>query len=380
MNTLSKISGPRDRQRGLSLVELMIALTVGVILLAGVVSIFISSRRSYSTNNAVSQLQENGRFAMDFITHDTRLAGYMGCAKSITIDNMLSSGSLSSFAFDFNDPVTGYESTGSAPGNGIALAANPAAGSGVYTANAAGYPIDPVISGKAIAGSDVLGIRSSISTPIYVTQIPASSAANFKVVSVAGIQTGQLGIVTDCVKGTLFQVTNLVSSSNTVVHSIGSYTPGNSSPNFSESYVGSAMFLQPDTIAFYIAPGADGSPALWKADLQLSGTNVQLTPQELVSGVENMQVLYGIDTTGIQTPSQYVTANQVTNWNQVISIRVGLLLQSNPGAVAQATVPPASTPCAAGTYNVLGTCVSAPQDTRLRRVFTATIGLRTLLP
>ncbi|MDE2459921.1 MAG: prepilin-type N-terminal cleavage/methylation domain-containing protein, partial [Gammaproteobacteria bacterium] len=66
------------QQSGLSLIELMIAMAVGLILLAGVLSIFISSRQGYSTNSAVATVQENGRFALDFIRDATRQAGYMG--------------------------------------------------------------------------------------------------------------------------------------------------------------------------------------------------------------------------------------------------------------------------------------------------------------
>ena len=66
----------RHKQQGLSLVELMVALTLGMVLMAGFLQIFMSVRSTYATNEASSRLQENGRFALDFLAQHARLAGY----------------------------------------------------------------------------------------------------------------------------------------------------------------------------------------------------------------------------------------------------------------------------------------------------------------
>lgn len=66
------------RQTGLSLIELMISITLGLLLLAGVINLFIGSRQSYQTQETLARLQEAGRFSMDFIVQDLRRAGYWG--------------------------------------------------------------------------------------------------------------------------------------------------------------------------------------------------------------------------------------------------------------------------------------------------------------
>lgn len=73
MNTVS----PPSTERGFSLVELMIALVLGLVLLGGVIQVFLSSRQTYSANEAMSRMQENGRFALEFMARSARLAGYM---------------------------------------------------------------------------------------------------------------------------------------------------------------------------------------------------------------------------------------------------------------------------------------------------------------
>ncbi len=64
------------RQRGLSLVEILVALTISLFLIAGVIQLFIGSKQTYRFNDAQSRLQENGRFAIDRMAWDIRMAGY----------------------------------------------------------------------------------------------------------------------------------------------------------------------------------------------------------------------------------------------------------------------------------------------------------------
>lgn len=63
-------------QKGLSLVELMIAMTLAVVLTAAVVNIYLSSQRTYTVLNGQTTMQENGRFAVDFIRQELQKAGY----------------------------------------------------------------------------------------------------------------------------------------------------------------------------------------------------------------------------------------------------------------------------------------------------------------
>lgn len=85
MNPLSL----NQKQQGLTLIEILIALVLGTFLLAGVLQIFQSSKRSYRMQENMSRMQENGRFAMEFISQDIRMTDYRVCYN------------------DANDPVIG---------------------------------------------------------------------------------------------------------------------------------------------------------------------------------------------------------------------------------------------------------------------------------
>ena len=116
------------QQRGVSLVELMVSITIGLILIAGVMSIFFSSKVTYMANEKTARLQENGRVALDLITHDLRSAGYLGCAK---IPRWFQStlNDPTSVLWNYFTPMVGYESDGEgayAPVLDVALDPEPA--------------------------------------------------------------------------------------------------------------------------------------------------------------------------------------------------------------------------------------------------------------
>jgi len=63
-------------QRGLTLIEILVALTLSAFLIAGVIQLFIGSKQTYRGHDALSRIQENGRFALDAMSRDIRMAGY----------------------------------------------------------------------------------------------------------------------------------------------------------------------------------------------------------------------------------------------------------------------------------------------------------------
>lgn len=67
-----------DAQRGVSLIELMVAMTLGLVLLAGLVTIFSNSSQTQRELQRTAQQIENGRYAMDAITQDLHHAGFYG--------------------------------------------------------------------------------------------------------------------------------------------------------------------------------------------------------------------------------------------------------------------------------------------------------------
>ena len=103
---MSMRTKPEPRSLGLSLIELLVAVALGGILMGGAISLFVNNRATYEITNDMARLQENARFALQIMTEDIRMAGYIGCVNDFTKvnDNVtpvvsgISEGDLGSFA------------------------------------------------------------------------------------------------------------------------------------------------------------------------------------------------------------------------------------------------------------------------------------------
>lgn len=338
------------RQRGLTLVELMISLTLGLLITLAIGYLYTGSRQTYRVNDNVARMQENGRYAMEMIGRDLRMAGYWGCASGLVSAPVNTLNNNSDYAYDFGKPVQGHEAIGT---------------------NSWSPPLDASILG-ALAGTDVLTLRTTFGKGIRVLQHPGGTppgSADLKVSVGSGLVAGDIVLVSDCRDAAVFQITNINTSAgmDNVVHNTGIGAPGNATKALGKEYVGGEI-MRITTVTYYIRPNAAGRPALYRLS--------RGTAEELVENVENMQVTYGVDTDGDQAVDVYRTANNVTDWGAVRSVRVRLLLVSPDDNLAEAPQ----------TYSFVDTdgdgvpnSVTAT-DRRLRYVFTSTIGLRNRLP
>lgn len=387
------------RSQGFSMIELMVALVLGLILMAGVISVYTTNKKSYSLNIALGQVQESGRFAFNYIEPPIRMAGFFGCAH--TPSDSVGSGTNNTFQsilnsssgtyFDSNS-IEGYEYTGSGVGATLTLGDTP-----TYTTNAANWSptfapgiataIGAITGSTAtpVVGSDVLVLHEaapggiSLSSP-YTTNAdglfvaPGAASA----MSISGIY-----VVTDCTASALFQVTNIANDNTNGNHqrvdhsSNNTMTPGNINPaHFSHAFKAGSQIMSYETYVFYIGKGADNGPSLYQ--ISLGSTGAVGTPQELVPGIDTMQLLYGVDTDGDQIPNYYVTADNVPNWNQVVSVRVALLTRSDSNVTDSTPLTSFALldPTAADglTVKISG------KTTRLREVFDETISIRNRLP
>jgi type IV pilus assembly protein PilW len=367
------------RHGGFSMVELMIATTLALLVTGSVISMFVGSRTAYQATSGVASLTDGGRFALNFIQESARGGGYLACNRATvnTSLNLLNT-SGSALAYDFRYGVGGYEATGTGPAGAFTIAAAPAADS---SAGDWAPGLDTAFSAavnKQVKGSDVLVIRSSVprSAPAYTTADVIPGATVFQVSSGSTLLTGQLAVISDCTKSATFQISSATGGSPANISFGGSISPpGNvAGAALLVGFSSGAMVSPVTTSIYYIGVGADGDSALKRMEFvngMVNGAAI-FTDEELVPDIENMQLLYGIDTTGIQDASAYVTADLVPDFGSVVSIKVALLAASPPNLGA----PPAT---ALPAFILLGTQVTVPNDTRMRKVFDITIAVRSAL-
>ena len=371
------------RARGFSIIELMVAVALALIVTAGVMAAFLGSRSSFMSTSGIAAVSDNGRFALDFLQIAVRSAGYSACNTTQRQLSLLNVGA-SPLYYNFGQPLGGYEANNTSS-SAFALAAppshpadpqvtpDPSVGDWRASTGPAwgGGNLDPALANKVIKNSDVLVVNSSLRSGPWsavVTNI-TNGASSFQVQNLYNLTGGQLAVISDCAKSLVFQIGSVTGGPTPTVNFGAGAAPGaNSAASFPVSFQIGSQVSPIDTTVFYIGTGADGDAALFSYDM--NGTAAFQAPTELVPDIENMQVLYGVDTTGTQTVSEYLPAQQVIDFNTVMSVKIAVLAASQPGAI--------SLPAAAPTFQLLGNTVTAPIDTRARQVFEITVSPRNM--
>jgi type IV pilus assembly protein PilW len=357
------------RQRGVTLVELMVSLVLALLITGGVLQVFAANRASYEFNDGLSRLQENGRFALDTLSYRLRLAGYFGCVWGVPVTNNLNT--PTSFAFDFEDGLSGFEAAGTDAGDTYAATATNPANSSTLTDWTPALPAD--LAASVIPGSDVLVVRNGSSTAHALITPFADTNKAYASATTADYAIGDIAVVSDCEKASVFQVTAVAAAGGGIELShTGPGTPGNATAAWGtdQEYGNGGELLKAETWAYYVGQRAGGGPpALFQQRLEIdsASTTAALAPEELVAHVDTMQLLYGIDAALDGAVDQYVVAD----WSQVVTVRVSLVMRS-PEEYGVETDN--------RTYDVNGTIFNPVDDRRERHVFTTTIALRNRLP
>ena len=356
------------KQTGVGLIEIMIAMVLGLMLTAGITKVYITTKDTYNLSENLSRLQENARFAMDALTQDIRMAGFMPCRLTGNMSNTLNS--TETFFDFFNQSLIGYE--------------------GGVSTFASGYPATGTTPGDRVAGTDAVTILSGGSEIYKVVQHNPASA-NFKLNDLHTLDDGDIILICDGTQSAITQVSNSNSSNVTIVHNTGnSITPGNCVKDLggsgdctnqaafaAHSFGNESQVVKFEAVGYFIGVSSTGnSRSLYRRSLDVNnGTGVAgFVAEELLEGIENMQILYGEDTDNDTQPESYITANNVTNWNQVISVKVGLLTHT-PDQINKIND--------TNTYNVAGTpiadtgtTITHDGDQRLRYVFSSIVKVR----
>lgn len=365
----------RRKVAGLSLLEIVIALGLGLVLLAGATNLFIGSSQTFNVNESLSRMQEDARFAMNRLARDVRMAGFRGCSPNINNRLDIDSGSLEERLF-FSEPLVGWDYDFGAGTEPIDLTDYDVETNGGNWQNGTGDALHTALNGNTWGASDVFVVNRAVSIDAELTGNPGSYHATIGLDRDSGVGLGaqMLMVQNGCAAADLFQKTN---DSGTQV-TAGS--DGNIAPGFSFEEVNDVdTLLQLQSTAFFVGNDND-VPTLYERRLDGDSPGARA----LVRGVENMQVRYGVATGGgNRAVDTYVDASEVADWNDVLSVRISLLMRS--------TEPVNSSPNAL-VYNLSGLQVSPSGltetagglepagDSFIRLVATKTIGLRNRLP
>ena len=311
-------SNPRSA-KGLTLVELMVAVVVSLILFLGISQIFVSNKRAYRAQDDNSHIQENGRFATGILMQDLRRAGYYGGNANVE---------------DITGSLGVVAPTNTCPTNNTwaRMLEWPIVGNDNTNANYACIP-----NGDYQGGTDIVVMRYTRGNNIDNATMIANPT--------------QLYVRSSLFEGRLFAGAD--AAANNVAET----------PNTAQELV---------SYAYYVGPTGrvctDGSPilAMFRESLDANGLPNR---EEIATNVENLQIQYGLDNNDDLITDQYVDAGAVADWTRVNSVRLWVLVRS------ECPVP--------GFTNVnrpnfvMGNVVVNPNGDRYKRqLYTGTVSMR----
>lgn len=291
----------KREQAGFSLVELMVGMLLGLMLIAGAVSIYLASKSSYVEVEQVAALSENARFAEQIVSDSLRHAGFFGevPANRVELDPNLSAvvGDCTEDGAEvYNLDRLGY--AGVVNGSGAALGC-------IDDAYVPGGPANNVLVIKhalPLAYSDGPRVGGDPNDPTQRDGV---------IDTPAGLDSQKVYVMTNNVGGLVFDGADSQPSITT-----GGQFPG-----------GTAWEYQYEV--FYIRDGA--VPQLARKSLTWNGAAMELTTEDLVEGVERLRLLFGYDSDNdgeVDTYSNVAAIEASGNWAGVQSVEVYMLVRS----------------------------------------------------
>ncbi|HWU78091.1 MAG TPA: PilW family protein [Rhodanobacter sp.] len=300
---------PIKSSGGFTLIELMIAMLLGLIVIAGVTAVFLAGQRSYRTNQALAEVQDSSRIAFEIMARDIRDAGLTGCGNPGRVGNILSAspaGGGSAWWADWSNVIMG--------------------GTKADAAVAAGGA-----SGQRVTGNDSLmligagGQSSSVVTYDFASATFTLSDAN------ADLQAGDVFVVCDPDHAVIAQSATYVSASKTLTYTkdSGNCSTGMGFPSDCASSSNDYQFQKNAQITkltatdWYIGVNPVGGNSLYRQVLSTNGT---LSTQEMVRDVNSMTILYHVPGAATFSSASDVTA--AGSWGRVDSVQVSWQVQS----------------------------------------------------
>lgn len=337
-----------SRQQGLSLIELMIALVLGSLLTLGVLTMYLDSSETSRVSQSLARVQESGRIALDIMRRDIRMAGFAGCAQPMQAKSPDFKASNLDATF-FGTGVRGVR-----------------VGSAAWSSDTDYIDVSG-IEADAVGGSDVFQVRRANGPTATLESRMASPSSVIDTDSddtETKFRIGEEALITNCIVADIFSVgDNSSVDDDQINHN-----------SLSTAYPENSQIFHFSTNTYWVKDTGRDSP---------DGGNIfalYRDGNEIVSGVERLQVLYGVsDGDTADANIRFVSAADISTaqWSRVEAIRVGVLV-SDDQSVMEADdakvydlpglqVSPTGTADAAAVY---------PNDRRLRSVFASTINIR----
>lgn len=334
---------PRRLQRGLTLVEFMVAIAVGLILVAGMATLIASQSNTRAVIDTSGAMIENGRYAISAIESDMQLAGFWGDISTLPT-------APSTLPDPCDTSLAGLQAAMPVPVQGYSGLANLTTVSLNHATCLPGW----------VAGTDILVVRH-----LDTTELATSATVTGGYVYV---QTGLNAAATE-----LSYVVSALNATGAPGTGTFNLRKKDGTPATLRKYVNNIYYIR--NLA---ADGTTAVPSLWVASVAGNGTTTVITQTALVEHIENLQVDYAVDTDGDGAPNgdpvdgtTLLPVETVANksaWPNVMGVTVSLLART-------ARTVPGYTDTKSYQLGATAAATAAANDGYQRHVFSQTVRL-----
>lgn len=287
----------RQNQRGLSLIELMISITIGLLILSAMATLFVNQSKTRTELDKSNRMIDNGRYALEVLSENLRVAGFYGER------DIAPAGAI-------NDPCTSTPATPALAELVAALGLHVAGyNAATATADIMGTLPCGLTATQLKTGSDILVLRRvSTATPIAAANATVAPNGNSTVyLQVSNCSTDTSGS---------YQVA-IGSAAFTAFQNKDCATPASLRPFIVQVY-----FVSPYNNA------GDGIPTLKRRELDAATGAFVTTP--LVEGIEYLQIDYGLDADADGAADSYVEdcLLDAACWQAVVSVKLNIIARN----------------------------------------------------
>lgn len=299
---------PSHRQTGISLIELMIALALGLVIVLAVTNIYLSNKATFRSQEALAQIQQSARVAFELLSHDIREAGISPCGiPPAQVKNGLNTPTAYWWANWATGNVQGFDSD---------MDTGPVTTGTTATKRASGTDAVILRGSQPVCNGQDLVISSHDNAKFTVATVPSCVAA------------GDVMLACDQKEGAIFQLTALDTPNKTLTHGTGVVAPSNASATITHKFEGGGLLSRLSSVFWYVGNNDHDGKSLFRVKTRYVTTptaGVIDDIQEIAEGITNLQIAY-LFRDGSVLRDSYEDAKSSTVWNNPAALPVAVRL------------------------------------------------------
>lgn len=303
---------------GLTIVELLVAMVIGIVLITAALGVSLSNKNTYRINSGLARIQDTSRFTIEIMGQQIRDAGGIACGVGLPVANVITDANDVWWA-NWQGGLQGFDDQD----DGFAKK----------------FGTQP---GDRVIGTDALITMSGTLNPISIVKKHNTAQSEIEIATDIDVKSGEVAIICDFSQAAIFQAA-LNTDASVIYHTPNKGAPGNCNSNLSfkvpcsnttekqYEYSANALISSLSSTAWYIGINSRGNSSLFRLVLDADSNTPLQEPEEIAANVIGMTLSYLTQNASGSPAGDYESAKDISpgDWPNVIAVRLELTLISS---------------------------------------------------